>query len=95
MTDVNTIAAAAEPNTLRWRERVRFVEPKVFLVGETRINEEGLRSYLEHVGAPNWKTDAPSDSERLCEVMGRLCYRSFEPGTGLYTTYSGAKRACH
>src|SRR5690606_28015896 len=29
---------------------------------------------------PHWKTDAPSDSERLCEVMGRLCYRSFEPG---------------
>lgn len=56
------------------------VEPKVFLVGETRVVEEGLQAYFEHVGAPNWKTDAPSDSERLCEVYGRLCYRSFEPG---------------
>lgn len=59
---------------------MELVEPKVFLVGETRIVEEGLQAYLKHVGAPEWKTDAPSDSERLCEVMGRLCYRSFKPG---------------
>jgi thymidylate synthase (FAD) len=59
---------------------VEFVEPKVFLVGETRIVEDGLAAYLKHVGAPEWSTDAPSDSERLCEVMGRLCYRSFKPG---------------
>lgn len=59
---------------------MQFVEPKVFLVGETRIVEDGLQAYLKHAGVPNWTTDAPSDSERLCEVMGRLCYRSFEPG---------------
>ncbi len=55
-------------------------EPKVFLIGETRIIEEGLTAYLQHVGVHNWKTDAPSDAEKLCEVFGRLCYRSFEPG---------------
>jgi len=59
---------------------MEFVEPKVFLVGETRIIEEGLHAYLEHVGTPDWTTDAPTDAERLCEVYGRLCYRSFEPG---------------
>ena len=59
---------------------MKFVEPKVFLVGETRIMEDGLRDYLAHVGVPDWSSDAPSDSEKLCEVMGRLCYRSFEPG---------------
>ncbi|GMU93187.1 MAG: flavin-dependent thymidylate synthase [Candidatus Hydrogenedentota bacterium] len=59
---------------------MEFVEPKVFLIGETRIVEEGLQAYLNHVGAPEWTTDAPSDAERLCEVYGRLCYRSFEPG---------------
>jgi thymidylate synthase (FAD) len=61
-------------------DAVKFVEPKVFLVGETRIVEEGFQAYLDHVGVPQWTTDAPSDSERLCEMMGRLCYRSFEPG---------------
>ena len=59
---------------------MKFVEPKVFLIGETRVVEEGLRAFLDHVGVPEWSTDAPSDAERLCEVFGRLCYRSFEPG---------------
>ena len=59
---------------------MEFVKPRVFLVGETRIVEEGLQAYLEHLGAPGWQTDASSDAERLCEVFGRLCYRSFEPG---------------
>lgn len=56
------------------------VEPKVFLVGETRIVESGLQAYLHHLGVPDWKSDAPSDTEKIIEVMGRLCYRSFEPG---------------
>lgn len=56
------------------------VEPKVFLVGETRIIEEGLQAYLDHIGVSGWRSDAPSDAERLIELMGRCCYRSFEPG---------------
>lgn len=56
------------------------VEPKVFLIGETRVVEDGLRAYLKHIGVPGWRSDAPTDSERIVEVMGRVCYRSFEPG---------------
>ncbi len=56
------------------------VEPQVFLVGETRIVEEGLWAYLDYLGIPDWVSDAPTDSEKLVEVMGRLCYRSFQPG---------------
>jgi thymidylate synthase (FAD) len=59
---------------------MNFVEPKVFLVGETRIIEDQLQAYLEHVGAPEWTSDAPSDAEKLTEMLGRLCYRSFKPG---------------
>lgn len=59
---------------------MRLVEPKVFLVGETRIIPSGLRAYLKHIGVPNWKSDATTDAEKMIEVMGRLCYRSFEPG---------------
>lgn len=59
---------------------MRTVEPKVFLIGETRMIPEGLNAYLEHVGAPGWTTDAATDVEGLAEFMGRLCYRSFEPG---------------
>lgn len=56
------------------------VEPQVFLIGETRVIEEGLQAYLDYLGIPDWTSDAPTDSEKLVEVMGRLCYRSFQPG---------------
>jgi len=56
------------------------VEPRVFLIGETKIIEEGLQAYLEYLGISDWLSDAPTDSEKLIEVMGRLCYRSFQPG---------------
>ena len=56
------------------------VEPKVFLVGETRVVEDGLAAYLAHLGVPTWSSDAPTDAECVSELMGRLCYRSFEPG---------------
>ena len=59
---------------------MQFVEPSVFLVGETRIIEDQLQAYLAHVGAPEWTSDAPSDAERLSEAYGRMCYRSFAPG---------------
>src|SRR3989344_2984732 len=56
------------------------VTPRVFLVGETQVVQEGLAAFLTHAGVPEWTSDAPSDSERMVEVMGRLCYRSWEPG---------------
>ncbi len=56
------------------------VDPKVFLIGETKLLPAGLEAYLEHVGVPGWTTDAGTDAEGLAEFMGRLCYRSFEPG---------------
>jgi hypothetical protein len=71
------------------------VEPKVFLVGETRFtfnttqdlitghkksDDPLLEEYLTHVGADEWESDAESEAEYLTEVMGRLCYRSWAPG---------------
>src|SRR3989344_7016380 len=56
------------------------VEPQVFLIGETRVVEEGLQAYLDHIGVPDWVSDAPTDTERIIEVMGRVCYRSWVPG---------------
>lgn len=59
---------------------MRLVEPKVFLIGETRIIEDELQLYLDHLGISEWNSDAVTDAERLIEIMGRLCYRSFRPG---------------
>lgn len=65
---------------------MRRLTPKVFLVGETAVHQEGLTGYLEHIGAPEWTTDAPSGSEALVEFMGRLCYRSWKPGMNANVT---------
>jgi hypothetical protein len=46
---------------------VRRIEPKVFLVGESQPSADGMKAYLDHVGAPEWTTDAPSGGERLTE----------------------------
>jgi len=60
---------------------MKSVTPTVFLIGETRVVEDGLRDYLEYIGAPeSMPCYRLSGSERLCEVYGRLCYRSFKPG---------------
>lgn len=61
------------------------VEPKVYLIGETRMVSDaeeipGLQEYLQDVGAEGWSSDAGSDVELLPEVYGRLCYRSWAPG---------------
>src|SRR3990172_5992271 len=61
-------------------DTVKQVEPQVFLLARPAIDEEGLAAYLQAVGAPGWATDAPSAGEKLIEVAGRSCYRSFEPG---------------
>jgi thymidylate synthase (FAD) len=65
---------------------MRRVEPKVFLVGETKLNGPGFQDYLDHAGASEWKTDAPSDGEALVEAMGRMCYRSWFPGMNANVT---------
>ena len=59
---------------------MKQVEPQVFLLARPAINQEGLAAYLRAVGASGWATDASSAGEKLIEVAGRSCYRSFEPG---------------
>lgn len=58
---------------------MKFVQPSVFLIGETSIVDDGLGSFLNHIGVPDWSTDAPSDAEKLTEVAGKTCYMSFHP----------------
>lgn len=58
-----------------------FRKPEVFVIGETKVNHNHLDRFLQKIGAAGWKSDAPSDSEALAEIYGRLCYRSF--GVGL------------
>lgn len=65
---------------------MRRVEPKVFLIGETRLDNSQVQRYLDHVKTNFKITSKASDSEALVEFMGRLCYRSWEPGLNANVT---------
>jgi thymidylate synthase ThyX len=60
--------------------------PKVFVVAETRMNAGEVEDFLREIGADNFPIGrsraefATGGAEELTELMGRLCYRSFEPG---------------
>ncbi len=53
------------------------VTPKIYAVAQTQTSPADLISYLNHIGAPGWTTDAPSEAEEIIEFMGRSCYKSF------------------
>lgn len=59
---------------------MEFTEPKVFHVAQTTTDDEGLGAYLTEIGAPGWRTDAPTGAEKIIEVMGRGCYNSYAIG---------------
>ncbi len=53
---------------------------RIIPIGETRLLQNNVLQMLDHLGAPEWTTDAPSDAEALTEIAGRLCYKSFSVG---------------
>jgi thymidylate synthase (FAD) len=64
-------------------------EPTVFLIAEPRVRTQDMLDYLGEVGGEEWFwrvfgfSDAPKEvpaAEGLIEFMGRLCYKSWEPG---------------
>ena len=67
---------------------MKFVQPRIYLIGETKVDLVQLREMLDALGestALNWlsKTESASKSEGelITEVAGRICYKSF--GIGL------------
>jgi thymidylate synthase (FAD) len=65
---------------------MQWVEPKVIHLGGTSLDGDGLKEYLEALGAPHWETDAPTGAEALIEAGGRVCYRSFAVGLNANVT---------
>lgn len=60
---------------------MEFKKPKIFVIGETKIEIGDEQAYLEHIGAPDWYSGECSNIEELSEVYSRSCYKSF--GVGL------------
>lgn len=60
---------------------MRHVEPKVFIVGSTKVNPSGMSAWLDYLGAEHFEFPEPSsDAEKIVMAFGKRCYMSFEPG---------------
>lgn len=70
---------------------MKLVEPKSFIVGETRIVQEGFQAFLEEIGVPEWTSDGESDTEVLVETAGKLCYMSFSTDLNKNLTKVGTR----
>lgn len=70
---------------------MQWVEPKVFKLGETTMNRDGVEAFLREIGAQEWMSKQPwekakspaeyNSAEAILEIAGRTCYKSF--GVGL------------
>jgi len=70
---------------------MRWVEPRVYKIGESRINREEAARFLKDIGAQEWlerqpwyaagPNDPVNSAEAITEIAGRACYKSF--GVGL------------
>jgi thymidylate synthase (FAD) len=59
------------------------VEPRVFLLAETMLDEENVSLWLQSLGGDATQCMdhvTGSDSEKLIEYAARRCYKSFAPG---------------
>lgn len=55
--------------------------PSIYQLAHTTLNPAAVKSFLQHHEVEDWDTDALSDAEKLIEICGRRCYKSFETDT--------------
>lgn len=70
---------------------VQFKEIQGFIIGETRVCEDGMHDLLTTLGVPDWDTAAESDAEYVSEVAGKLCYMSFDTSLNSNLTRANAR----
>lgn len=70
---------------------MKLVTPSVFIVGETKVDQEGLQAMLAEIGVPDWHSDSESSAEVLVEAAGKLCYMSFDTKLNQNLTKTGGR----
>ena len=65
-------------------------DPQIFLVGRQTIDGDELARFLAEEGVESWGTDTEVAGQKLIEVAGRLCYKSYaRPRPGGNASYIG------
>lgn len=70
---------------------MKFVQPEVFILAETKLVNEGVQDFLNFLEVPEWTTDAKSDTEKLIEIAGKTCYMSFSTDLNKNLTRVGGR----
>jgi len=67
---------------------VQFIDsPKVFLIAKPALDKDQLVAWLDYVGGVSrLESMSGSDAEKLIELGGRICYRSYTPQNNLNLT---------
>jgi thymidylate synthase (FAD) len=64
--------------------------PQIYLVGRQTIDDAELSRFLADEGVESWTTDTEIAGQKLIEVAGRLCYKSYaRPRPGGNRAYLG------
>lgn len=64
--------------------------PKVYLVGRQTVDDAELSRFLADEDVEHWNTDTDQAGQKLVEVAGRLCYKSYaKPRPGGNAAYIG------
>ncbi|MFA7219155.1 MAG: FAD-dependent thymidylate synthase [Synergistaceae bacterium] len=58
-----------------------FVEPKVYKIAETKLDNDSVTAWLQDLGGEECLAHVTgSDREKLIELCGRRCYKSYKEG---------------
>jgi len=58
-----------------------FVEPKVYRIAETQLNDDDVLAWLQDIGGDECLAHVEGeDKEKLIELCGRRCYKSYKEG---------------
>ena len=70
---------------------MKLVTPKVFIIGDTQINQSGMQAMLEEIGVPEWTSDGEGSAEVIIETAGKMCYMSFDTSLNKNLTKTGGR----
>lgn len=69
----------------------KFVQPKAFLIAETKVDYAAMDHALLHLGVDGWASDGETDADVLTEFAGKSCYMSFDKNLNLNLTKVGGR----
>lgn len=60
---------------------MKRVEPKIWKIAETKLNNDEVKEWLRYLDGEECLSHVSgNDGEKLIELAGRRCYKSFKPG---------------